>query len=1049
MPSQFNWQIPTQQIQPFNPQEQQSALEMIKDKAIGGLGYVGSVLDKSFGGRAIRGLLGGKPRELLSILPGSDTFGLTDESQAVSGKELIGAKDSDSWGSTLGGMAVDMLLDPGSYLTLGAKALTPLGHAAKKAAVLPKTMAGRIGGLAAGSDELAKLAAHTGQAASSLVNQPLGGVAKLGPFTLGTGDTGQKIANKLGNIWDKALYSGPGRTLSSLFDPAVGLWGRPVTSEHAQRAARAAYEDLQKSSSLVREKYLGYGRQLEDAGLLDKRGGELLRQAAEDTLVGPRPNSAIDPIAQSMYGETQRMLDEARGIGRSIGEFSDPYSRYMPRSRTIQTVDEVRNLGPKGQRYTTSPVGNAFEVSSPNELNRLDEFRGIPGGTDAINRLLSDPAARAALPPTGVNPRLHVSPHADYIRKTYLGMDAAAEQEMRTLQALKPPEFVHGQPNPDYLRLKQLENTYEKSYTLADKTMRMGDIYTDTGASFFGNHPLADLQQADLKHARAQAGAKAAYDAIAASATPLQDAGSVAIPDLLKRMGLKDYDLGTQVVGATQQLMDRMPGANLANLHVPADVANDLLKYGLPTATPTVLQGPKQAWDSMTNLTKAWQTVWRPAFHLRNLATGVYQNVASGLGLLSPFQDAAALRGAGEIAGANAIKGLENLSAREATKRLAEEMAAYGVRQAPDKLLRNELAGLSDFASGNAGNFKMPGRDAEKTILDSLKTAVDFSKPGSANPLAIAGVGNYKQDVFAPMVAGREIAHATDDANRIGAYVAARKQGYSPEAAGALAEKLHYGYSDFTNFERQLKRFVPFYGFMRKNVPFMAEEMFTNPGGLSGQLAKRQDDLKGDTSFMPEAVAEGLAIPIGERGDDGTQRFLNRLGLPIDDAFHFLAGGANPLQRSLQKMAGDLNPMIKMPLEIMSGKQFFSGRDLGDLRSDTGNPLLDNLISNSPASSVASVLRTALDPRKGMSGVATNLFSPAKIMDVDMPKQEAIAVRKFVEDYLSASPRIREFSNFTVPRGAEGMLTGEEMLVMRLWKTLEEQRRQQALMGRR
>src|SRR5262245_1652238 len=102
-----------QPIRPLDPEEERSKLGQIAGAALGGLGYVGGVLEKTFGGRAIRGGLGGRPRELLSIIPGSDLLGITHEEDRVSGKELLGMKDDEGWGSTLGGMALEMALDPG------------------------------------------------------------------------------------------------------------------------------------------------------------------------------------------------------------------------------------------------------------------------------------------------------------------------------------------------------------------------------------------------------------------------------------------------------------------------------------------------------------------------------------------------------------------------------------------------------------------------------------------------------------------------------------------------------------------------------------------------------------------------------------------------------------------------------------------------------------------------------------------------------------------------------------------------------------------------
>lgn len=71
--------------------------------------YAGDALGK--GGRAVRGVLAGRPDEALAMLPFSDSLGLTDESRAVSGQQLLnhyGVEDRDGWG----GMAVEMLADP-------------------------------------------------------------------------------------------------------------------------------------------------------------------------------------------------------------------------------------------------------------------------------------------------------------------------------------------------------------------------------------------------------------------------------------------------------------------------------------------------------------------------------------------------------------------------------------------------------------------------------------------------------------------------------------------------------------------------------------------------------------------------------------------------------------------------------------------------------------------------------------------------------------------------------------------------------------------------
>lgn len=83
------------------------------------LGFVGDALDRP--GAAVRGLLAGRPDQLGYLIPGAETLGLVDPDRRVTGADLLRQSglvngDDDSWGTTLGGMAVDLATNPLSYL---------------------------------------------------------------------------------------------------------------------------------------------------------------------------------------------------------------------------------------------------------------------------------------------------------------------------------------------------------------------------------------------------------------------------------------------------------------------------------------------------------------------------------------------------------------------------------------------------------------------------------------------------------------------------------------------------------------------------------------------------------------------------------------------------------------------------------------------------------------------------------------------------------------------------------------------------------------------
>src|SRR6185436_11110993 len=81
-----------------------------------GLGYIGDTLSKP--GRAVRGVLGGRPDELASLIPFSDSLGITDPSRAVWGRDLLNQWNmgtGDEIGDTALGFGLDLATDPLTY----------------------------------------------------------------------------------------------------------------------------------------------------------------------------------------------------------------------------------------------------------------------------------------------------------------------------------------------------------------------------------------------------------------------------------------------------------------------------------------------------------------------------------------------------------------------------------------------------------------------------------------------------------------------------------------------------------------------------------------------------------------------------------------------------------------------------------------------------------------------------------------------------------------------------------------------------------------------
>jgi hypothetical protein len=88
---------------------------------LGAIGAAGDAADKITGGRALRGVLAGKGRELASVVPFSDSIGLTSERDKTSGRDLtdmygLTSKGSNSFGSNAAGFLADSVLSPGNLI---------------------------------------------------------------------------------------------------------------------------------------------------------------------------------------------------------------------------------------------------------------------------------------------------------------------------------------------------------------------------------------------------------------------------------------------------------------------------------------------------------------------------------------------------------------------------------------------------------------------------------------------------------------------------------------------------------------------------------------------------------------------------------------------------------------------------------------------------------------------------------------------------------------------------------------------------------------------
>lgn len=184
------------------------------------------------------------------------------------------------------------------------------------------------------------------------------------------------------------------------------------------------------------------------------------------------------------------------------------------------------------------------------------------------------------------------------------------------------------------------------------------------------------------------------------------------------------------------------------------------------------------------------------------------------------------------------------------------------------------------------------------------------------------------------------------NALRLSAFAGFMERGLDARAASIATRDALYDYGDFTRSEQSIRRFLmPFYSWVRNNTAYQARMLIENPSSISilPKLRSALEEAISGEARVPEYerprwLIDQLGIQVGT--DPTARSMVSTVNLfPQGDALPQLAGvtgGAAGLQNLGNYMASSLNPVIRAPLEIATGHEFHSGRDIGpdDLSGD-------------------------------------------------------------------------------------------------------------------
>lgn len=1071
-------------------QEQDNLLTKLAGGGLTALQFIGNVLDTP--GSMVRNTLVGEnpfkglfnPDERTSSSDFADKTGLI-------------SKDDEGFWPEVGRIGLSAVVDPLTYTGLGGAAKTISGQAAEKAGILGKAIergpgsvlnVGRREGyitksladIAGGLDRTAieaanptrpsvwkdlSIAAGGDTELTSLLNsgEKLGSLGTFMGVPFGTGKVAQTIGRGLDKAGEAARYSAPGRYAAALFTHGAGV----ATSKEGQIAAKEFLQEADRLKSKYLEGVGDVSTKLKNTGIDTDTMYDALDHLVEGndiaTHTGGKFYGRLDAnqaaelkaAANELIDHKDELFKSLQSYGFDISKLDDYVNKHFP-----SYADALENVaGEKKGNFLQRILGGKKMDSSK---MREDILRYIPGRRATINDMTRDAALFAdidagnlagatqrierylgtdqAMRTEFANANMTVSNIADNLRRgsmTPQNAAAAANAELAravgqgapqisaALGVDKMVEALDDASRMLKIRAEHPEKLYEwlKDYPQAAR-----------GKKLFGD-PLNDMAKYVMQGSDSLASVKGIVEFLDKNAVNTGGPGMKSLRSVLEGAGMN--------VRAVEQKI----GRSASNSFVPEALANDVTKWVKTFTSSDAMDGLIGIGDSFLKAFKRGVTTPWPGFHIRNWMQATWDNLIHGgtnpgkswwnpLASLQPQSEFKAL-----LSGEQEIKGL--------AQRLSHHGNFATDKEATDWLKAKAWSNrVLPGAVDDTHNLKFVDRFVKGVAGGDPKTITGDVLPNYI-PQFLGGKG------FHPMVAGQNAGQIVEDSVRGGQFLSLLEQGYSPEQAALKVGKTHVDYTKFSEFEKKfMARAMPFYKWMRAKVPVVIQELMEHPGGMSAQGIRASNSVRENKGFVPDWIGRGMAIPLGDE-EDGKKKFITQIDLPFEALNETLS-----LNKSFMpsKLLGTLNPLAKIAIESMTGRQTFSGREMSDLKTPFSDQLdlpkgaipslFYSAIYNSPGARGMAVLGTMMDTDATTAEKLARLTTGIRSQTVDMTKARDIEARKAIESQLKQDGVASVFDKLYVKPEMIPMLTPEQLKLFGLYQGIAQRAHERALKTR-
>ena len=323
---------------------------------------------------------------------------------------------------------------------------------------------------------------------------------------------------------------------------------------------------------------------------------------------------------------------------------------------------------------------------------------------------------------------------------------------------------------------------------------------------------------------------------------------------------------------------------------VPNEIANVIDRVNKVIVDPEETNALIKAFDKIQHVWKKQATIYNPGFHARNF----YSNTFTGM-MKDGF-------GKKQIENYKKAVDIFNKGAKGSDELV--EITLQGVKK---KVTYKEANDLLTKHGINTGFWKGSELDPVASISQQLKhkTIKKLDDVGSQ-------AGSFVENTA-------RIASALNDLDK----------GMTLKQATKRVNQYFFDYGDLTNTEKKIKRLIPFYTWMRKNVPQQLKLMVENPGKYTAFTSKPMRALDGfsdeEKKYLPEFMQGNYINPLGMTSADGNKIAWNP-NLPFQDVGKI---NFNRPGKTLSDLAlSGVTPLVKTPVELALNKSQFTEKPI-------------------------------------------------------------------------------------------------------------------------